>query len=96
MKVSIPPAPITPGRRQHLSVPRQRPHAEHRGQVSTGLALRDLSLRISVAVAHLLLAARVPLPGFVPTGPSADFHTTSTRFQPVWSWHECAVAGCPA
>ncbi|MFC4507894.1 MULTISPECIES: hypothetical protein [Streptomyces] len=93
MKVSIPPTRITPARQQQASVSRQRPRAEQRGEVSAALALRDLPLRISVAVAGLLLAVRVPLPGFVPTGPYATFHTTSARFQPVWSGHEFTAAG---
>jgi hypothetical protein len=64
-------------------------------EVLTGLALRDMPLRISVAVTGLLLAARVPLPGFAPTGPYAAFHTTSARLQPAGPRHEC-TAGEPA
>jgi hypothetical protein len=93
VKDSIRPARITPGRRQQLCVPRQRPHAEHRREVLTGLALRDMPLRISVAVTGLLLAARVPLPGFAPTGPYAAFHTTSARLQPAGPRHECTAGG---
>ncbi|MFD8897555.1 hypothetical protein [Streptomyces ardesiacus] len=89
MKVSIPPDRIPLGRQQQAVVPRQRPRAEHRGGVSAALALRDLPLRISVAVAGILLAVRA----LVPTGQYAAFHTTSARPQPVWPWAEFTVAG---
>ncbi|MCX4682202.1 hypothetical protein OG413_44280 [Streptomyces sp. NBC_01433] len=39
----------------------------------------DLTLRISVAVADLLLVLRVHLPGFGATGPFAAFHDTSSE-----------------
>ncbi|WP_143657766.1 hypothetical protein [Streptomyces sp. MNU77] len=93
MKVSIPPDRIFPGRQQQAFVPRQRPRAEYRGGVSAALALRDLPLRISVTVAGLLLAVRAPLPGLVPTGQYAVFHTTSERPQPVCPWAEFTSAG---
>ncbi|MFD7954310.1 hypothetical protein ACFV4X_12525 [Streptomyces ardesiacus] len=93
MKVSIPPDRIPLGRQQQAIVPRQGPRAEHRGEVSAALALRDLPLRISVAVAGILLAVRVPLPGLVPTGQYAVFHTASARPQPVWPWAEFPVTG---
>lgn len=93
MKVSIPPDRIPLGRQQQAFVPRQRPRAEHRGEVLAALALRDLPLRISVAVAGILLAVRAPLPGLVPTGKYAVFHTTSARPQPVWPWAEFTVTG---
>lgn len=79
--------------RRQASVSRQRPCAEHRGEVSAALALRDLPLRISVALAGLLLTVGVPLPGFVPTGAYAAFHDTSARYQLVWPWDEFTVAG---
>ncbi|WND40717.1 hypothetical protein RI578_41230 (plasmid) [Streptomyces sp. BB1-1-1] len=96
MKVSIAPDRIPLGRQQQAAVPRQRPRAEHREEVSAALDLRDLPLRISVAVAGILLAVRAPLPGLVPTGQYAVFHTTSARPQPVWPWPEFKVAGGPA
>lgn len=39
--------------------------------------LNDLLLRISMVVAHFLLACRVPLPGFTDSGPFAGFHDAS-------------------
>ena len=93
VKVSIPPDRIPLGRQQQAFVPRQRPRAEHRGEVSAALALRDLPLRISMAVAGLLLAVRAPLPGLAPSGQYAVFHTPSARPQPVRPWAEFTVAG---
>lgn len=96
MNISIPPTRIAPRRQQQGSASRQRPRAEraeHRGEESAALALRDLPLRISVAVAGLLLAVRVPIPGFVPTGAYAAFHDTSARIQRVWPWDEFTATG---
>ncbi|WP_405893446.1 hypothetical protein OG612_29465 [Streptomyces sp. NBC_01527] len=39
----------------------------------------DLWLRISMALARLLLASRVPLPGVCDTGPFATFNGASLR-----------------
>ncbi|MFK0119314.1 hypothetical protein [Streptomyces sp. NPDC090994] len=59
----------------------------------SALALRDLRLRISVAVAGILLAVRAPLPGLAPSGQYAVFHATSVQPQPVWPCAEFTVAG---
>ncbi len=56
-------------------------------------ALCDLPLRISVTVAELLLALRVPLPGFVTAGPYAAFHDARVRPRPVRAWGELTTAG---
>ncbi|MFH9818335.1 hypothetical protein [Streptomyces sp. NPDC017230] len=61
--------------------------------MKAALALRDLPLRISVAVADLLLTVRVPLPGLGPTGAYSAFHDTSARLHPGWSRHEFTAAG---
>lgn len=39
----------------------------------------DRWLRISIVLAHLLLAGRVPLPGFGDTGPFASFNSAEPR-----------------
>jgi hypothetical protein len=59
-------------------------------------ALSDLPLRISVAVADLLLALRVPLPGFTAAGAHTAFHATPARPRPVCPWSELTAAGSPA
>lgn len=59
-------------------------------------ALSDLPLRISVTVADLLLALRVPLPGFTAGGPHTAFHDTPARPRSARPWGELTAAGNPA
>lgn len=93
VKVSGPPATRSiPRREQQSCFPRRHPRTEPRGEVP-GTALSDLPLRISVTLAELLLALRVPLPGSVTAGPYAAFHDACVRPRPGRAWGELTTAG---